>query len=518
MTSPSTDRLFGSNSSLAIKAPCVAGTTANITLSGEQTLDGVAVVTDDRVLVKDQTDTTENGIYIADTSDWQRTPDFDGTRDIVKGTLIRVSGGSTLTDSYWTISSPNPITIGTSSITFTQSNNALIGVSAFGAVWINLANAAAGITALGIVQPSTQGAIVAGGISGNPTQFTGSNAGKMLMTGTGSATTMQWSYETSPRMLRNVGIGVSMSGNAVTLSLRGANGNNPDADNPVTVGFRSVTANNGSATQVNVTSTTSVAISSGSTGGTVSGAAARIWIAAINNAGTLELAWFNALSGTNIATIDEGQLISTTAEGGAGAADSAQVWYSTTARSNVAFTVLGYFDSTQATAGTWASNPSLQVCNPTQRPGQIIQRVSSRTGAVTVSASATIMPLDNSVPQSGEGEQYLSQAITPIAAANILKISSTVHIAHSAGASMHAALFQDATAGALSSSISQAGNVNLVENISFTHDMKAATTSSTTFKVRAGNSNAGNTTFNGASGTVVDTTLASHLTIEEVMS
>lgn len=55
MTSIQIDRTDGLSSSVAIKGPCRVATTANVTLSGEQTIDGVAVVTDDRVLVKDQT-------------------------------------------------------------------------------------------------------------------------------------------------------------------------------------------------------------------------------------------------------------------------------------------------------------------------------------------------------------------------------------------------------------------------------------------------------------------------------
>jgi hypothetical protein len=91
MTSVSTDRRQGVNSSAAVKVPVKAATTANITLSGEQTIDGVACVTDDRVLVKNQTTTANNGIYDVDTGSWTRAVDFDGTYDVKKGTLIYVN-------------------------------------------------------------------------------------------------------------------------------------------------------------------------------------------------------------------------------------------------------------------------------------------------------------------------------------------------------------------------------------------------------------------------------------------
>ena len=69
MTSPSTDRRYGLNSSMAFKVPAKAATTANITLEDEQTIDGIACDTADRVLVKDQTDTTETGVSVVDTGD-----------------------------------------------------------------------------------------------------------------------------------------------------------------------------------------------------------------------------------------------------------------------------------------------------------------------------------------------------------------------------------------------------------------------------------------------------------------
>jgi hypothetical protein len=96
-------------------------------------------------------------------------------------------------------------------------------------------------------------------------------------------------------------------------------------------------------------------VSSGSTLGTVSATQSRIVVLALDNAGTIELAVVNISGGTNL---DETTLISTTAEGGAGAADSATVVYSTTARTSLPFRVVGYIESTQATAGTWATAPS----------------------------------------------------------------------------------------------------------------------------------------------------------------
>lgn len=90
MTSQQNFRVNSFVSGLAIKAPVRVATTANIVLSGEQTVNTVALLEGDRCLVKDQTIPSENGIYTVEESAWQRAGDFDGSRDVVKGTLILV--------------------------------------------------------------------------------------------------------------------------------------------------------------------------------------------------------------------------------------------------------------------------------------------------------------------------------------------------------------------------------------------------------------------------------------------
>lgn len=122
MPSTATDRLNGLTASVAVKAPVRAVTTAAITLSGLQTVGGVALAADDRVLVKNQTDTTENGIYLASSSEWTRALDFDGNRDAVRGTIVvaNIDNGEGLL--YRTVAT-DPIVIGTSSITFAAIND-----------------------------------------------------------------------------------------------------------------------------------------------------------------------------------------------------------------------------------------------------------------------------------------------------------------------------------------------------------------------------------------------------------
>ena len=132
-------------------------------------------------------------------------------------------------------------------------------------------------------------------------------------------------------------------------------------------------------------------------------------------------------------------------------------------------------------------------------PGAVLQMVNSTTGAVAT--GTTLIPSDDTIPQSTEGDQYMTLAVTPRGATNNLRIDVVVQVASSAaGGRMAAALFQDSTANALAVSIQGFIDANKPMMLSFTHFMVAGTTSATTFKVRVGNSAAGTTTFNGASG------------------
>lgn len=135
------DRRFGVNGGMAIKVPCRVCATSNITLSGEQTIDGVAVVDGDRVLVTGQTDGSENGIYECDTGTWSRTKDWDGVYDIVTGTLVYARSGTS--DSGWYyVATTGAITIGTTSVTISLAGTSLVATTAFIQTLLNDADAA----------------------------------------------------------------------------------------------------------------------------------------------------------------------------------------------------------------------------------------------------------------------------------------------------------------------------------------------------------------------------------------
>ena len=111
-------------------AVCVT-TTANIDLNGTETIDGIALIGGERVLVKDQTAGWQNGIYTVNAGGaWPRATDYDfsPSGEIANGDLIPVTSGTSQAHTAWILTTPNPITSG-DTLTFTMFSQ-LMGISA----------------------------------------------------------------------------------------------------------------------------------------------------------------------------------------------------------------------------------------------------------------------------------------------------------------------------------------------------------------------------------------------------
>jgi hypothetical protein len=239
---------------------------------------------------------------------------------------------------------------------------------------------------------------------------------------------------TVPRLLENANFTATMASNAVTVALKGIDGNNPSPTNLVGIGFRSPTITSGASSKVQVDAAQSLVIPNGGTMGTVSGVPSRIWVAEILYNGAAELAVCNARSGQNIMAMNEGGLISTTTIGTG--SDSAHVWYSNTGRSNVPFTILGYFDSTQATAGVWAADKEVLVVNPKRLPGQVVQS-SQVVKTDTFTTTSTTL-----VDATG-----VTLSFTPTAKANAVAVSFSGMVSNATGNnSAKGTLLRDAVA------------------------------------------------------------------------
>jgi len=178
------------------------------------------------------------------------------------------------------------------------------------------------------------------------------NGQLLTANGTGGST---WTTPTgtldSPVDFLNYSLTNSVAANALTINLKDKAGNDPSAGSPVTISFRNATSATGTYSQVSATAATSITISSSATLGHTSAVNQYIYLCAINNSGTLEL----AVIGSRF-DLDEGSVVTTTTM--SGSATSFNTMYSTTGRSNVAFRVIARLKVNETTAGTWTSTAS----------------------------------------------------------------------------------------------------------------------------------------------------------------
>ena len=111
---------------LDVKDSVRVATTADITLSGTQTIDGIALVAGARVLVKNQSIASENGIYVVAAGAWSRSEDADNTPsgEVTSGMFTFVEEGSTQASSGFILQTANPITLDTTDLSFAQFSGA----------------------------------------------------------------------------------------------------------------------------------------------------------------------------------------------------------------------------------------------------------------------------------------------------------------------------------------------------------------------------------------------------------
>ncbi len=125
----------------------------------------------------------------------------------------------------------------------------------------------------------------------------------------------------------------------------------------------------------------------------------------------------------------------------------------------------------------------------------VVQVKNTVTGAVD--STSTAIPVDDTKPQSSEGKEFMTLAITPTDAAHTLLIEVDAFLTGSGASSwLVAALFQDSGADALAAAVAFTETSTAGFTVNLRHYMTAGTTSATTFKVRCG-PNSGTVTFNG---------------------
>lgn len=315
------------------------------------------------------------------------------------------------------------------------------------------------------------------------------------------------------QLLNNVGFTATVSSKALTVALKGVDGNDPSATNAVSIGFRNGTITSGSPVIRNITSALSVTLSSGSTLGFTSAELGKIYIWAVDTGSGVVLGLSRYAD-----KFLEGSLNSTTAEGGAGGADSSSIMYTTIQQTSKPVRCIGYIEiTTGSTPGEWDNAPSLlQVMGPgIKRTGEVVQEVYYyRTNMTT---GTTAIPHDDTKPQITEGNEVIpAQTIVPTSAANLLVFTGFIDV-YSANAGWNtAAFFKDGGADAVGINLADATgafSTPLVLNQRF----KAGSTASTSYTVRVGNSAGNVCTINGANGTAhYDGLSTTWLSIKEI--
>lgn len=104
--------------SLEAKPSVRVATTENINLSGLITVDGIQLISGDRVLVKDQTTGSLNGIYIVSASSWVRSNDANSDSKVNSGMIVFVQQGSSNADTGWFLTTDGDITLNSTSLNF----------------------------------------------------------------------------------------------------------------------------------------------------------------------------------------------------------------------------------------------------------------------------------------------------------------------------------------------------------------------------------------------------------------
>jgi hypothetical protein len=179
--------------------------------------------------------------------------------------------------------------------------------------------------------------------------------------------------------------------------------------------FRPTTLATGAAVQLSNVSPLTLTIPQGATLGSVNAVAARYIVLELNATGTKELAVVNQSGGVDLSEMG---LISTTAM--SAGATSASVVYSTTARTSVAYRVVGCIDSTQAVAGTYATALSLvqpaggQALTNTSGlgQGQIEQNLIGSRTANTTYFNTTGRPIEVTVTVTNSTTTYFMVALS----------------------------------------------------------------------------------------------------------
>lgn len=231
-----------------------------------------------------------------------------------------------------------------------------------GTITATLTGTASGNTT---ISGQTNHGVVVASTTNAMTSTTAGTAGQVLTSNGASADptfqTLSSTQVSSSLELLNLGLAASVAANALTVALKQSDGSTDPSSGAasVKIGFRSATATSGAYNERSATAATSITVASGAPLGNTSTTVAYLYLYALDNAGTIELAISASL-------FSEGSVQTTTAL--TNSSNSLSTLYSTTARSSVPIRLIGRLKQSQSTAGVWASAPTEVSLPPFENP------------------------------------------------------------------------------------------------------------------------------------------------------
>ena len=408
-------------SNIDYKQSVRAVTTTNITLAGgaPSTADSVSLAANDRILVTGQTTGSQNGLYYVTTlgngsnGTWTRSTDGDTTGEIDAGMIVLVTEGTVYADTQWKLTTNDPITIGTTTLTFVQNysansisagtSNVSVGSSA------NVTVSSAGTA--NVLTISSTGTVVSGteSVTGNIT------GGNILTGGLVSAT----GSITGASVVGGVitGSSVSVTGNVTGVNHFGTNTSVTGTTTAASVVGGVITGSSTSVTGT-VTAATVNAAAIGNVGAAIT--AATVSAATIGNASAV-------LNGTTVSVT--GTVTAASVVGGVITGSSTSVTGTTTAASVVGGVITGSSVSvTGAVTGTTITGTSVTVSTGSITGGNIINANGNGVGNIGSSTVYfnTVFAKATSAQYADVAEKYIADADYPVG--TVLRIGGTYEV------------------------------------------------------------------------------------------
>lgn len=320
--------------------------------------------------------------------------------------------------------------------------------------------------------------------------------------------------------LANGQIVATVAASALTVALKTLAGNDPSASDPIYAAFRSDALAGGGYTVATLTSALSLTVSSGSTLQAIAAQPLKTWVVLLYDSGSFRLGIINCYDGSiKIWSLIDGDRVTAVAEGGAGLADFAGVFY-TTVGATTRYRIIGSLEwsSGLATPGTWNVAPDIinLYSIGSNTPGTTVQEYLDLFS--TQATTTALIPFDNTIPQISEGSQARLISWAAQSATNLLEFEAVLNLSHTVASPVIVALFRGSGPDAIAVAWGSVPVANNLTQVILRHRMVAGDITSHSFTLRYGAVNAGTLSLNWSNGTsYFNNTLLSSFRIRELL-